>query len=139
MHEVLNTPRVLIAEDDEGLRTMMMSVLKRYSVETSVATDGVEAISCLESHSFSVLSLDLMMPRVSGWQVIQWLGEHPDRRPESVIVVTAADRQSAERVDPHVVNAIFFKPFDVEQFAEYVVACAKLGARDRRRKRLFAL
>lgn len=129
---------VLIAEDDGALRAMMLAVLRRCGIETTAARDGQEAIEMLQRTHFNALVLDLMMPRVSGWEVIDWLGAHPEHRPDSVLVVTAADHVAAERLNSQVVNAVFFKPFDIEEFGAYVANCGLRQARDRRKKRVFA-
>ena len=45
----------------------------------------------LEENEWLVLILDLMMPAVSGWDVIAWLAAHRERKPNTVIVVTAVE------------------------------------------------
>jgi CheY-like chemotaxis protein len=79
--------------------------------------------------------MDLMMPHVTGWELVRWLSDHPERRPDSVIIVSAADREALRDLDPSVVNAIFFKPFDVVQLGAYVRNAAEQYGRDRRRAR----
>ncbi len=79
--------------------------------------------------------LDLMMPRVSGWDVIDWLSENPKRKPRTVIIVTAADRNVIQELNPEVVNAVIFKPFDVFDLASYVHSCLKARVQGDRRKR----
>jgi DNA-binding response OmpR family regulator len=131
-----DAPRVLIAEDDDSLRAMMVAILRRQNFEAATASDGQKAIDCMMATAFNVLVLDLMMPRVSGWDVIAWLRAHPDHRPHSVLVITASDRALTSQLDPQVVNAVFYKPFDIEQFGAYVASCSRRGTPDRRKKRI---
>lgn len=127
---------VLITEDDPALRNLLAAAIRRRRMRLETAANGQEALVLLAEREWLVLVLDLMMPAVSGWDVIAWLSEHPDRRPGTVIVVSAVDREMLQKLDPSVVNAIIFKPFDVFHLATYVKTACDLHHRDRRRRRL---
>ena len=128
---------VLVVEDDPPLRKLVAATLRREHLAVTAARDGAEAIERLRTMPFCAIVLDLMMPRVSGWDLVDWLKKNPDYRPRSVIVVTAADRHVFAELDPEVVNAIIVKPFDTYELAGYVRACCYGAAeRDRRRKRV---
>jgi DNA-binding response OmpR family regulator len=129
--------KVLVVEDDHGLRNLTALALEREGLPVATAKDGREALDCLSREKYQVVLLDLMMPRVSGWDVIDWLKDHADARPHSLIVVTAADREVFSALNPEIVNAIIVKPFDIYELAGYVERCCELPAdRDRRKKRL---
>lgn len=132
--------RILVVDDDPPLRTLIVSALRRgrhASVEG--ASNGEEAIERLRDQGpWSVLVLDLMMPKMSGWDVLAWLSEHPAFVPSSVIVASAASRKILQELDPRLVNAILFKPFDVFQLSAYVRAACRLGHPDRRHRRVIA-
>ncbi|HEX6101341.1 MAG TPA: response regulator [Thermoanaerobaculia bacterium] len=128
--------RVLVTEDDPALRRLLATAIRRGGVELQTAVDGEEALNRLVEREWLVLVLDMMMPKVSGWDVIGWLAKHPERKPKTVIVVSAADRALLKKLDPSVVNAIIFKPLDVFQLAAYVKSACDLHHQDRRRKRL---
>jgi DNA-binding response OmpR family regulator len=133
----MHQPRVLVAEDDPLIRRLLATGLRRRKLDVHLASDGSEAQRMLQNEGpWAVLLLDLMMPNVSGWDVIRWLGSHERKRPKSVIVVTAADRGIMQTLDPAVVNAIFFKPFDLFQLGAYVRACAQHDGEERRRTRV---
>lgn len=134
MTQKTTLPRVLIAEDDASIRRLLATTLRRRRLEVEAAEDGHAALQALQRARWDVLITDLMMPRVSGWDVLRWLGEHPERRPSSVIVVSATDRDLLRDLDPAVVNAIIFKPFDVLQLGAYVKNATRQD-RDRRRVR----
>lgn len=127
----------LVVEDDPPLRALMQLSLRRERVNTEAAGDGLQAIDQLARGRFRVLLLDLMMPHVNGWEVIDWLREHPSKMPSTVIVVTAGDRSAFDELDPEVVNAIFVKPFDLHELTGYVRRwCETPLERDRRSKRV---
>jgi len=130
---------VLIAEDDPSIRSLMASVLRRRRLRLMTAANGAEALDHLKNQEWLVLVLDLMMPVVTGWEVIAWLAEHPERRPKTVIVVSATERSHLQQLDPSVVNAVIFKPFDIMQLSAYVKASCELQHDDRRRSRIVAV
>src|SRR5947209_7424491 len=82
--------------------------------------------------SLPFLILDLMMPTLTGWEVIDWLAAHRERKPGTVIVVSATERELLRQLDPTVVNAVIFKPFDIHQLGAYVKASCELPHHDRR-------
>lgn len=126
---------VLVVDDDKAIRELMAAVFRREGLETDVAADGDIAIEQLRRKRYRVLLLDLMMPRLSGWEVIGWLRSNPEFRPRTVIISTAADRTAFSAIDPDVVNAVFVKPFDVAELGSYVRACCELRSPSDRRKR----
>ena len=126
---------VLVVDDQEMLRTLVRIALKRRRLAVETAVDGAAAIARLRERTFRVLVLDLMMPVVSGWDVVEWLAKNPERKPHSVIVVTATERDVMHRLDPSVVNAIIFKPFDVLELVAYIAAASEVP-RERRSRRV---
>ena len=128
---------VLVVEDDPPLRKLITVTLQRENLAVAAVTDGAEAIEHLGRERYRVVLLDLMMPRVNGWKVMEWLKEHPARRPRTVIIVTAFDQKVFAALDPLMVNAIIIKPFDTDELGGYVRRCCELDIeRDRRSKRL---
>ena len=122
--------QVLVVDDDDTLRTMTSLVLRRAGLRIDQAKDGGEAIGRMQQAGYEVVVLDLMMPRVSGWDVIRWMNEHRDRKPRVLVVLTAANRKILDELDPEIVNTILFKPFDIHELAAYVKACCEGFAPD---------
>src|SRR5262249_59656674 len=60
----------LIAEDDEALRRMMVTILRPLDIKIDEARDGFEAVQRLREHPYDVVRGGLMMPRVDGLSVI---------------------------------------------------------------------
>jgi CheY-like chemotaxis protein len=132
------TPDVLVVEDEKPLLNLMATALRREGLTVATARDGAEGIESMTREKYRVVLLDLMMPRVNGWEVIDWLKQHQDRRPRSLIVVSAADRNVFADLDPTIVNAIIVKPFDTWELAGYVMRCCDQGT-DRRHRRVVGL
>jgi two-component system, OmpR family, KDP operon response regulator KdpE len=78
--------RVLIVEDDAALRTSIHSILERAGYETREAADGAAGTRELQAGTFDVVLLDIGLPFVDGWRILQTLdGSHAP----SVIVISA--------------------------------------------------
>jgi DNA-binding response OmpR family regulator len=127
---------VLIAEDDPSIRALLSTALRRQRVNFSTVADGRQAVRMLERERWMVLILDLMMPTMTGWEVVAWLAAHREHKPGTVIVVSATERELLRELDPTVVNAIIFKPFDILQLGAYVKASCALSHDDRRQSRM---
>lgn len=110
---------VLIAEDDPQIRTMLEVALRRSGLAAYGAPDGQVALDCLARRKVGVLLLDLMMPRVNGFDVIARLAEDENLRPGIVLVFTAG-RVEPSDLHPEIVGGWINKPFDVIEIIELV-------------------
>ena len=79
--------RVLIVDDDEPIRTMLTKIVERQNLDVDVARDGQEAIDRITTdHGYSAILLDLMMPRVDGFQVLEYLSRnHPEKLARTIV------------------------------------------------------
>ena len=120
--------RVLIVDDDAVTRELLLAALQRYGLAIDVACDGREALSLIKQHQYAVILLDLIMPVVDGFGVLEGLG--PDVSPPPVVlVITGADRREIAQLNPRRVHGIIRKPFDGEELAAVVVACTEIRSR----------
>src|SRR5262249_1963278 len=112
----------LIAEDDEALRRMMVTILRPLDIEIDQARDGVEAVQRLREHSYDVVIVDLMMPRLDGYSVIRYREE---KQPRARAIVTSATRgeELADVARSRVVRGVLGKPFDISVFTSRVREC----------------
>lgn len=118
----LRKPRVLIADDEEAIRTLVSRMLKRAGFEPHEATDGQDAIEQLDGAPFDALVLDLMMPRVDGFGVVEHLIDTQPAMIEKTVVMTAFPKAAAkERL--HHLCCILSKPFDVNELLGLVRDC----------------
>ncbi len=83
--------RVLIVDDERLIRDMLARALKAYDMEVHTAEDGQAAVDMMDELQPDLLLLDLMMPRMDGFDVLRHLGESDTRR--QVIVLTARASQ----------------------------------------------
>lgn len=115
--------RVLVADDDPSIRQLLSTIVRRERFEVDAVADGSEAIAKLQQHQYAVILLDLMMPRVSGFDVIEYLKEHPQSVKPVVLVITAYADQKFRDVDPSIVAGVLRKPFEIADLGGIVRLC----------------
>ena len=117
--------RVLVAEDDNGLRDVLARGLRENDYVVDAVADGEEAIRFLRSYEYELAVLDWRMPGISGLEVVQWIRRQQRRTP--VLLLTARDAH-ADRVTglDEGADDYLVKPFD---FAELL---ARMRALQRR-------
>lgn len=120
--------RALIVEDDPAIRRLVEKLLTRHQVQIDMAPDGRTAIEKLRTTRYSVVVLDLMMPEVSGYQLIEFLKEEKLRTP--VAVVSAVSQQALTNLDLDVVKLVISKPFDVDEFTKAILRLCAEGEED---------
>ena len=114
--------RALIVDDDAAIRILVSRVLQRNGFAVDVVPDGAEAIEMLLQHSYAVITLDLMMPRIDGLGVIKYLAEHQPEALANVIVMTAFGSKALRSVCPPVTRFLE-KPFDIERLLREAKSC----------------
>lgn len=120
--------RVLVVDDDPDVRTMVVTALRQRFLHVDQAGDGRQAIELLRQNRYAVILLDLIMPDVDGFAVVDAID--PKAYPPIILVVTGADPRIVELLDPRKVHGIVKKPFDPSEVAEVVSACADIRGRE---------
>ena len=117
-------PRVLIADDEDAIRTLVARVLARAGFQPVQAADGAEAIERLDASHYDALVLDLMMPRVDGFGVVDHLIETQPLMIEKSIVLTAFP-QAAVKERLHHLCCVLSKPFELSELVSKVEECVR--------------
>ncbi len=120
--------RVLVVDDDAVMRSMLVDALRQKALLIDEAADGRQAIELLRENAYSVVLLDLIMPEVDGFGVLEAMESSPPA-PPIVLVVTGADRPVVEQLDARRIHGIVKKPFDPLEIADVVAACAEIRGR----------
>jgi DNA-binding response OmpR family regulator len=113
----------LIAEDDAEIRRLLCAALEHFGYVCETAATGEETIRKLETKQYSLLLLDLMMPRVDGTGVIDYIRFSGKQVP--VVVMTAAGRSRIENLSPLRVKAVLSKPFEMTHLIEVVTSLVR--------------
>ena len=112
--------RILVVEDEDAIRALLLTVLRRRGFHVDTARNGLEALERCERCHYVVILLDVMMPLMDGYAFLEALCQREGRRPV-VIVLTAAGM--TRPMNPEVVAGTIRKPFDVELLVDTVAAC----------------
>lgn len=109
---------VLLVEDDEAIALLIHTLLTRNGIDVDKAVDGPGAIDCLRTKRYNVIVLDLMIPGISGLDVIQFMKQSGIYTP--IAVVSAVSSRALTQLDRSMVKAVIAKPFDVDAFVETI-------------------
>lgn len=125
-------PRVLVAEDDAQLNRLVVTWLRRADIEVDSVYDGEHAIAALKEKQYSAVLLDVMMPRVTGIGVIDYVAAHQPKLLSNIVVMTAGGEGVVDQIKRHPVRHIVAKPFDLHDILEAALDCARARAADLR-------
>lgn len=113
--------RVLIAEDEPHIVESLSFVLRREGYTVTSVLDGEAALRHLRSDAPDLLILDLMLPRINGFEVLKAAKSDPSLKTIPVIILTAKgqvhDRRMAEEIG---VDGFMTKPFSNRDIVEQV-------------------
>src|SRR5205823_750805 len=88
---------VLIVEDDADLARVLVAELEEMGIRTSHARSGTAAIETLTRTAPSLIVLDLVLPGLDGFGVVEWLRTHGGKRDIPLLVYSAREITSAEQ------------------------------------------
>ncbi len=115
--------QVLIADDVEMNRDLLARRVRRLGHEVLMAEDGVQALAVLRARPVDVLLLDIMMPRMNGYEVLEAIAADDQLRQVPVIMISAVDdKESIARCIELGAEDYLPKPF------EPLILQARLGA-----------
>lgn len=116
-------PRVLVIEDEQGLREILELNFRSAGYQVITAADGVMGWQRFERERPDLLVLDLNLPQVSGFRLLELVRRESD---VPILILTAYDFAEAEEVARHHPDAFIKKPFEVR---DLIAAADRLVAR----------
>lgn len=84
--------RILVVDDDADIRDLTRLTLASVGFSVQVAAGGLEAIELLRSELPDLVILDIMMPHISGWEVLDFLKNNDETAGIPVMLMTARDQ-----------------------------------------------
>ena len=113
--------RVLVVDDDAVIRQLIVVNLELEGYDVHTAEDGVDALAKVKDVDPKVVTLDIMMPRMDGWETAARLRDDPDTAHVKVILLSAraqeADKRRGEGIG---VDHYLTKPFDPDDLINAV-------------------
>lgn len=116
--------RVLIVDDDQAIRRLLVMYLRRGGFQLLEAPNGREALAEMRAGNADLVVMDLMMPEVSGWDVLRARAADALLKRIPMIVVTASKnpKVTADALDRGAF-AVLGKPFDLDALLTAVTTC----------------
>lgn len=128
---------ILVVDDEPDIRTVITTTLEMMGHDFSTASNGEEALNKIRRKRYDLVILDIMMPEVNGYEVLEQIREIPSRAETPVIVVTAKHDPSGVRreVEKGVVDHLAkpFLPSELEVVVERALSASDQMVEERRR------
>lgn len=118
--------RVLVVEDDSRMANAIRRTLRRAGFEVMIAPNGFKAGALLGTFTPSVITLDLQMPGLSGFDVLSFVRQMPNLADLRVLVVSAMPRKELEAALAAGADDVLDKPFKNEALVEKVSRLAQI-------------
>jgi CheY-like chemotaxis protein len=115
----VTVPSILVVEDDQPTHALFVALAHRCGCETFSAFDGLTALRKLRDDSLDGVILDLLLPTLSGFDVLRYLKQtSPLLLPKTIVVTAAAETVLHPCKELREVRALLRKPFDVVELEE---------------------
>ena len=104
--------RALIADDDPVTRYLIANILAQRRIAFDEAANGADAVKALKANEYTMVFLDLLMPRIDGWGVIDFLRRSRSAKTPRIIIITGVKDQTLSVADRELVSGLIYKPLD---------------------------
>src|SRR5438477_3092437 len=131
--------RVLIAEDDAGIRDLLHDLIERQGQSVTLARDGEEAWGLFKEHGADVILSDWLMPRVEGPELCRRVRESDAPYAYFIMLTALGDQQHHLTGRKSGADDYLSKPFDMEDLAARMVTAERVITLHRRREALLRL
>jgi len=115
--------RILIVEDELCISNLISYNLQQAGYQVAAAFDGAEAIRLIEDFCPQLITLDLLLPLQSGWQVLDAIRRHPRKQVATVPIIVLSALSSAKLRSELLNNGVMYclgKPFSVTELCMLV-------------------
>ena len=114
--------RILIVDDEPRYLRLLEANLRTEGYEVATAQDGVQALDVFSAQPIDLVLLDVMMPRLDGFGVIEQLRQNPETRDLPVIVISAKELtdEEAKKLKESVTFVMKKQGFDGERLVREI-------------------
>jgi two-component system response regulator (stage 0 sporulation protein F) len=124
-----NSPSILLAEDDEEMRSLLALMLRKEGYRVTECTNGVSLLDMLSSfflpgeerENFDLIISDIRMPGITGMEMLMGANEL-DNFPPIILITAFGDKETHMQAERLGAAALFDKPFDIDELLKKVHA-----------------
>ena len=124
-----NLPGILLAEDDEEMRSLLALMLRKEGYHVTECPDGISLLDQLSSfflheenkRNFDLIISDIRMPGVTGMEILMGANEI-DNFPPIILITAFGDKETHIQAERLGAAALFDKPFDIDEMLNKVRA-----------------
>ena len=114
--------RILVIEDSAVIRRLIEVCLRAADLEILMREDGPGGLEAIRTELPDLLILDIGLPGMDGWQVLDYIRSHSETKALPVVVLTAhAEEESRRRADEGGADAFVTKPFQPNDFRQTIL------------------
>ena len=108
--------RILVIEDEEKILTLVTARLEQNGYQVVVTSDGLEGLEKAEKERPDLILVDVSMPRMNGYQMVQLLRQYESFRETPIVVITASREPDEAAWREQVgVDQFILKPFEAKE------------------------
>ena len=130
------TPKILIADDEPALRALLRTNLSLEGFDTLTASNGEEALRVIRDESPDVVLLDVMMPVMDGWTVLEELSKDGNRHTKVILVTAKATNEAQLQGWELGCDEYLTKPFDLDDMIDRIVEVVERNDRQAEVRRI---
>jgi DNA-binding response OmpR family regulator len=127
--------KILVVDDDPDLLLLLRVTLAAEEFQCLLARNGEDAVRELQAEGPDLVLLDIMMPVMDGWQVLEQIEEWGTRTPVIVVSAKASEADVARALELGAVDYVT-KPFDPDELLQSILAVLDRTPEDRDRRRV---
>ena len=119
-------PKILVVDDDFSITELMKMLLQMEGHEPTTVNDSLQAVEIAKSVKPDLITLDLMMPGLTGFEVCELLHKDPEFSETPIVIISAKDdNESKEKARQVGANQYITKPFGTDAFLEAIKTLVK--------------
>ncbi|MEM7555687.1 MAG: response regulator [Cyanobacteria bacterium P01_A01_bin.84] len=116
--------KILVIDDTTVVRVKVREMLPPGNFQVLEAKDGLEGLNSIRQEKLSLIMLDFLLPKMSGWEVFQEIQARPDLRRIPLVIMSGRKEEVTEKIpEPFQYFEFLGKPFDQKQ----LIAAIKLA------------
>ncbi len=115
--------KILVIDDTTVVRVKVREMLPPGNFQVLEAKDGMEGLNLILQEKFSLIMLDFLLPKMSGWEVFQQIQSQPELRKTPLVIMSGRKEEVTEKIsEPFETFEFLGKPFDQKQLISAIKA-----------------